>query len=1547
MRKFGGSVLAALVCCLLLVSADALGALAVGNRVQVTAVTNIRSCASTSCSILGEAPVNSLGMIIGGPTSANGFTWWQVDWDSLPTGWSIQSNITQVLVPTVSSISPTSMIADGLPHSLTINGSNFQAGNVVQFKWGVGAGAGVWNTSNSTPTVNSSSRITLNMNPGNVTDTIFVRVCRSSSATNSADCSSGNQSVAVTAPVPVPSVTSVNPTSMIADGVAHSLTINGSNFQAGNVVQFKWGVGSGAGIWTTGNSPPTINSSTRITIDMNPGTNTDTIFVRVCRSSNATNNSDCSSGNQSVAVTAPVPAPFVSSISPTTMPADNAQHLLTINGSSFQSGNVVQFKWGAGTGAGVWTNSIGVPSIVSPTLISVSMNPGQLNDTIFVRVCRSTSATNPADCSSGTHAITVIATPLVPVVTSVSPTSMPADGTFHPLTINGSSFQAGNVVQLKWGVGAGSGVWNLGETPVVVSSILMTVNINTRTSNDTILVRVCRSSSATASGDCSSGTHSVVVSVPGPGPAPVVSSISPTTMPADGALHPLSITGSNFQSGNVVQLKWGVGSGAGVWNTGQAPTVNSASSISVNVNSRTANDTIFVRVCRSSGATTTGDCSSGTASIVVSLAPPALPGSFTITGFGHCNARFPAISLNWSASSGATSYSIYRNLRRHANVGSSTTYESTGSVFAGWSYDYYAVASNSAGSTRSNTIRVGVPDNVCEGNVPPHWVALGDSFSSGEGAGPFRIDRNGDLDYNDPGEDTDISTCANPSSSSTCAIWQRNLCHRSTKAYSQDLAYSSTTGYPAVNASVFHACSGAETVNVFPSSSLGIPQHDYDGWPYLPTDDITQLDHSDIGDAEMITLSIGGNDAKFGMILTMCFKKFDCRTTPMGFGESATTLEEYIEDEITSNVKNSVKLALIRTRARASVATIYLLGYPKLFPPSETSSACNNPLFNGSGLFAWSPDEQIWMNKVADTLNLTLERVVLELDDPRVKFVPMYRVGSSQDNGHFETHEICGAAESYFNFPSRPVELFLRSRRQLLFHPNEAGYKEGYRRTLMEFLREHPPLIASPPPAIDNPQDSKEDHDEFLHRGPSSLPTLGELLVKSAARCQKDGFARNQQVIVSGADFAPFQPVAMKLSTESGTFDLPSVVADSAGAFQVSVTFPASVGTHEYATLEGYGTGSNGLYRRAMASFGIGPNSGTDSDLDGVEDACDLCPNHADANQSDQDRDGAGDACDLCPLDAGDDGDADGLCDSDDPCPLDPTNNADGDGLCGGGDDNCSLTYNPGQEDSDNDLVGDVCDAFPGALDTWGIFRDGFESGGTCEWSETVGANSCTFPQNGRSAALVAAKSQSFAISDSAQSGLDITGDLTLEFWMNPATSPGNFELVGKYSESANQRSYGLQYLINDGASTLSFTLSSNCTTEVQANWLLFFTPGAWHHLAVVYSASAGRAELFVGGVSQGIRTGLPTSLCNGGAEFSVGQRENSRYFNGLLDDIRVWNLARAQSQILADMSKQIACNATGLVAYWRMNSDSSDCTASANHLLPSNNPSFSSQVPF
>ncbi|MBI2344396.1 MAG: thrombospondin type 3 repeat-containing protein [Deltaproteobacteria bacterium] len=132
----------------------------------------------------------------------------------------------------------------------------------------------------------------------------------------------------------------------------------------------------------------------------------------------------------------------------------------------------------------------------------------------------------------------------------------------------------------------------------------------------------------------------------------------------------------------------------------------------------------------------------------------------------------------------------------------------------------------------------------------------------------------------------------------------------------------------------------------------------------------------------------------------------------------------------------------------------------------------------------------------------------------------------------------------------------------------------------------------------------------------------------------------------------------------------------------------------------------------------IGNPDQSDLNVDGVGDLCedldgdgdlnldDNCPYHPNPGQEDFDQDGAGDLCDP-------DDDNDGLLDDDESVagtePLNP--DTDADGICDGSgwgfgatgmafrceapDDNCPLKGNVTQQDTDEDGIGDLCDAVP------------------------------------------------------------------------------------------------------------------------------------------------------------------------------------------------------------------------------------------------------------
>jgi len=66
------------------------GIFSIGSRVRTTANLNVRASAGVGGTLLCTQTAGSRGTVVGGPVSANGFTWWSVDYDTNCDGWSVQ-----------------------------------------------------------------------------------------------------------------------------------------------------------------------------------------------------------------------------------------------------------------------------------------------------------------------------------------------------------------------------------------------------------------------------------------------------------------------------------------------------------------------------------------------------------------------------------------------------------------------------------------------------------------------------------------------------------------------------------------------------------------------------------------------------------------------------------------------------------------------------------------------------------------------------------------------------------------------------------------------------------------------------------------------------------------------------------------------------------------------------------------------------------------------------------------------------------------------------------------------------------------------------------------------------------------------------------------------------------------------------------------------------------------------------------------------------------------------------------------------------------------
>lgn len=204
----------------------------------------------------------------------------------------------------------------------------------------------------------------------------------------------------------------------------------------------------------------------------------------------------------------------------------------------------------------------------------------------------------------------------------------------------------------------------------------------------------------------------------------------------------------------------------------------------------------------------------------------------------------------------------------------------------------------------------------------------------------------------------------------------------------------------------FYACSGATThKNLLNVRRFGErPQIDR---PLLPR-------------AQLVTVSIGGNDAGFSSVLVKCSRASHKRCYR---GKTKATILLGI-----LGLKDKLSAAYAAVHARAPQARIIVAGYPNLFP----ARSCRRLRT------VFSPRSQRFLRRAGGVLDRTIAQAAA---DAGVQFVDVRPA--------FAHHELCSEHEwIHFVVAPRPRRL---SGSMGSFHPNAAGQR-AYARVLRHVL---------------------------------------------------------------------------------------------------------------------------------------------------------------------------------------------------------------------------------------------------------------------------------------------------------------------------------------------------------------------------------------------------------------------------------------------------------------------------------------------------------------
>ena len=160
---------------------------------------------------------------------------------------------------------------------------------------------------------------------------------------------------------------------------------------------------------------------------------------------------------------------------------------------------------------------------------------------------------------------------------------------------------------------------------------------------------------------------------------------------------------------------------------------------------------------------------------------------------------------------------------------------------------------------------------------------------------------------------------------------------------------------------------------------------------------------------------------------------------------------------------------------------------------------------------------------------------------------------------------------------------------------------------------------------------------------------------------------------------------------------------------------------------------------------------------------------------------------------------------------------------------------------------------------------------------------------------------------------LTLGSDFTVETWVKLA--PGIDYRDGLFGNGSNMH----LYFVSGKARLYAFGVRVTATTAIIAD--------TWAHIALTRSGTT--LTMYVNGVEDAIGN------WNGGFSIkSLGQGYRG-YFNGMMDEVRIWNVARTGAEIGASYDTTVDPNALGLIGYWNFNGADqiiTDASSSANH---------------
>ncbi len=184
----------------------------------------------------------------------------------------------------------------------------------------------------------------------------------------------------------------------------------------------------------------------------------------------------------------------------------------------------------------------------------------------------------------------------------------------------------------------------------------------------------------------------------------------------------------------------------------------------------------------------------------------------------------------------------------------------------------------------------------------------------------------------------------------------------------------------------------------------------------------------------------------------------------------------------------------------------------------------------------------------------------------------------------------------------------------------------------------------------------------------------------------------------------------------------------------------------------------------------------------------------------------------------------------------------------------------------------------------------------------------------GNAGSLASASSQYFTCTDANCGGtteLDVPTTFTASAWVNKPDVTQNYAMIIAKSTGGGDTGNAYELRFNSTTGKIQFvSYIGGAYQSIASNTAL--TNSTWQHVTVTYDGAYLR--LFLNGASDATPVAVTGAMSNSAADFAIGRRADGYYYNGSIDEARVYNRALSPAEV-----SQLYNFAPGPILYYNL----------------------------